>query len=250
MSSLEQRLQALGRELAFPPEPDLAVSSRSAARPFPWRWVALAAAVVALAAAFAVPSARTSILRFFHIQGATVERVETLPPAQERSSAGGLGRRVSVREAERFVGFRLLLPPLAAEPPAYLLDGVLATVILRVDGRPVLLSEYAARDYALLKKSVGDKTRRRAGSRRRRAGPVGRGPAAHAHLLQRQRRVPAANGEDPRQRPALDARAGHRAARRPDLEGAGAAPRPTDRLIRSPLRGRSARPLQHRIRGT
>ena len=63
-----------------------------------------------------------------------------------------------MREAERFLGFRLLLPPLAAEPPAYLLDGVLATVILRVDGRPVLLSEYAARDYGLLKKSVGDKT--------------------------------------------------------------------------------------------
>jgi hypothetical protein len=155
VSSLEQRLQALGRELAFPPEPDLAVSPAS--RPFPWRWVALAAAVIALAAAFSVPSARTSILRFFHIEGATVERVETLPPAQERSSAGGLGRRVSVREAERFLGFHLLLPPLAAEPPAYLLDGVLATVILRVDGRPVLLSEYAARDYGLLKKSVGDK---------------------------------------------------------------------------------------------
>ncbi len=158
MSSLEQRLQALGRELAFPPEPELAARARPAARPFPWRWVALAAALVALAAAFAVPSARTSILRFFHIEGATVERVETLPPAQERSSAGGLGRRVSLQEAERFLGFRLLLPPLDGEPPTYLLDGVLATVLLRVEDRPVLLSEYAARDYSLLKKSVGEKT--------------------------------------------------------------------------------------------
>jgi hypothetical protein len=157
VSSLEQRLQALGRELAFPPEPDLDATA-TAARPFPWRWVALAAAVIALAAAFAVPSARTSILRFFHIQGATVERVETLPPAQERSNAGGLGRRVSLPEAERLLGFRLLLPPLAAEPRVYLLDGVLATVILRVDGHPVLLSQYAARDYGLLKKSVGEKT--------------------------------------------------------------------------------------------
>jgi hypothetical protein len=160
VSSLEQRLQALGRELAFPPEPELASRARLGERRFAWRWVALAAAVVAvaLAAAFAVPGARTAILRWFHIEGATVERVETLPAAQERSSAGGLGRRVSLREAERLVGFRLLLPPLAAEPPVYVLDDELATVILRVDGRPVLLSEYGARDYALLKKSVGEKT--------------------------------------------------------------------------------------------
>jgi hypothetical protein len=160
VSSLEQRLQSLGGEVAFPPEPDLASRARLSERRFAWRWVALAAAVVAvaLAAAFAVPGARTAILRWFHIEGATVERVETLPPAQERSSASGLGRRVSLREAERLLGFRLLLPPLAAEPPAYVLDDELATVILRVDGRPVLLSEYSARDFGLLKKSVGEKT--------------------------------------------------------------------------------------------
>ncbi|HEX3686147.1 MAG TPA: hypothetical protein VHU60_01075, partial [Gaiellaceae bacterium] len=77
MSSLEQRLQALGRELAFPPEPDLASRAGLSERRFPWRWAALAAAVVAvaLAAAFAVPGARTAILRWFHIEGATVERV-------------------------------------------------------------------------------------------------------------------------------------------------------------------------------
>jgi hypothetical protein len=160
MSPLEQRLQALGRELAFPPEPDLATRARPAARPFPWRWVVLAAAVVvvALAAAFAVPSARTSILRFFHLRGVTVERVETLPPAQERSSAAGLGRRVSLLEAERLLGFRLLLPPLEDEPPVYVLEDALASVILRADGHPVLLSQFGARDYGLLKKLVGDKT--------------------------------------------------------------------------------------------
>jgi hypothetical protein len=158
VSSLEQRLHALGRELAFPPEPDLAARARPAERAFPWRWVALAAAVVALVAAFAVPSARTSILRFFHIQGATVERVETLPDAQERSSASGLGRRLSLEQAQRRVGFRLLLPPLPGKPPVYLLDGALATVILRVGDEPGLLSEYSARSYTLLKKSVGEKS--------------------------------------------------------------------------------------------
>jgi hypothetical protein len=160
MSQLEQRLQALGQELVFPPEPDLAARARPAARSFPWRWVALAAAVVvvALAAAFAVPSARTAILRFFHLRGATVEQVEILPPAQERAGAAGLGRRLSLEQAQRRLGFRLLLPPLAAEPPVHLLDGVLATVILRVGDEPVLLSEYGAKSYTLLKKSVVEKT--------------------------------------------------------------------------------------------
>jgi hypothetical protein len=158
VSSLEQRLHALGRELAFPPEPDLAATARAAGRPFAWRWIALAAAVVALVAALAVPQARTSILRFFHIRGATIERVETLPAAQERSNAGGLGRRLTLGEAERRVGFNLLLPPLGGKPPVYLLDGVLATVMLRVGGHPVLLSEYGARSYQLLKKSVVEKS--------------------------------------------------------------------------------------------
>jgi hypothetical protein len=162
MSSLEQRLYALGQELAFPPEPDLASAARyrAAGRPFPWRGVALAAAVlaVALAAAFAVPQARTTILRWFHIQGATVERVETLPAAQERSSAGGLGRRLTLGDAERRVGFHLLLPPLHGRPSVYVLDDALATVILRVGDRPVLLSEYVARSYTLLKKSVAEKS--------------------------------------------------------------------------------------------
>lgn len=158
MSSLEQRLHELGRELAFPPRPDLAATARAPGRPFPWRWVALAAAVVALVAAFAVPQARTSILRFFHLRGATVERVETLPAAQERSSAGGLGRRLTLAQAQRRVGFRLLLPPLDAKPRVYVLDGALATVILRADGQPMLLSEYKARSYALLKKSAVEKT--------------------------------------------------------------------------------------------
>lgn len=159
MSSLEQSLQQLGRELAYPPTPDLASTARYRGRPFPWRAVALTAAVlaVALAAAFAVPQARTTILRWFHLRGATVERVETLPAAQERSRAGGLGRRMSESQAERFVGFHLLLPPLRGRPAVYVLDDTLATVILRLGDRPVLLSEYVAKSYALLQKSVGAK---------------------------------------------------------------------------------------------
>ena len=86
MSTLEQRLQELGRELAFPPEPDLVprVRERAHGTPFPWRAVAVAFAVVvlAVAVAFAVPPARSAILRWFHLGGATVERVETLTHAK------------------------------------------------------------------------------------------------------------------------------------------------------------------------
>ena len=150
--SLEQRLEALGRELAFPPEPDLApaVLAQAGRRPFPWRSVALAAAVVAVAvaAALAVPQARTAILRFFHLQGATVIRVEALPPAAERT---GLGRAAPLRKVERQVGFRLRLPPLAGGPPrrAYVVGDSLATVVLRAHGTRVLLSEFP---------SLGDRT--------------------------------------------------------------------------------------------
>ena len=160
MSSLEQRLQELGRELAFPAEPDLSADVRNTGRPFPWRRVALAAAVVAVAlgAAFAVPQARTAILRWFHLRGVTVERVETLPEAQERSSAGGLGPRLTLEQAQRRLGFRLLLPQLDGRPSAYVLDNALGTVILRLGDRPVLLSEYLARSYTLLKKSVSEKS--------------------------------------------------------------------------------------------
>ena len=124
MSSLEQRLHELGGELAFPSEPELApaVLAHIRRKPFPWRRAALAFAVaaVALGAALAVPQARSALQRWFHVGGATVVRVETLPPAVERSQAGGLGRPVTVAEAERRLGFPLELPPLhGSQPRAY-----------------------------------------------------------------------------------------------------------------------------------
>jgi hypothetical protein len=158
VSALEQRLQELGRELAFPPEPDLAprVRERVHGRPFPWRAVAVAFAVVvlAVAAAFAVPQARSAILRWFHLGGATVERVETLPPASERSLMHGLGRRLPLAEAERRIGFDLVLPPLERKPArAYVIGDSVATVLLRSHRRTVLLSQFlSAGDETMLKK--------------------------------------------------------------------------------------------------
>jgi hypothetical protein len=162
VSTLEQRLEALGRELAFPPEPDVApaVRARLRARPFPWRRVALALAVLAaaLAAALAVPQARSALLRFFHLRGATVELVETLPTAGERR---GLGRPATLAEAQRQVGFRLLLPPLDGGRPerAYVVADSLATVVIRAHGRRVLLSEFPSfGDHALKKLAGGEST--------------------------------------------------------------------------------------------
>ena len=159
MSSLEHQLERLGQDLEYPPEPDVApaVLVRLDRPPFPWRVVAVALAVLAVAvgAVFAVPPARTTILKWFHLRGVTVERVETLPPAVEPSQ---LGRPLSRDEAERAVGFELALPPGTNPGRVYVLDGALASVVLRAEGRSLLLSEYRAVDFSLLKKSATAKT--------------------------------------------------------------------------------------------
>jgi hypothetical protein len=156
VSSLEHRLHELGRELAFPPEPDLAsrVRERVHGRPFPWRAVALAFAVVvlAVAVAFAVPPARSAILRWFHLGGASVELVDTLPDAAERPQAAGLGRPVPLSEAEDRVGFDLLLPPGRKPERAYVIGDSVASVLLRFRGKTVLLSEFPSFGGEALKK--------------------------------------------------------------------------------------------------
>lgn len=89
MTELERALVQLGGELALPEAPDVSgrVLARLAAEPAPPRRVrnrralviALAVLAVVVAAAMAVPQARTAILEFFHLRGATVQRVEKLP---------------------------------------------------------------------------------------------------------------------------------------------------------------------------
>jgi len=168
VTSLELRLRALGHELDIPPERDLAPAvierlSLSRTRPFPWRRagvLALALVAIAVGAAFAVPQARTAILRFFHIGGETIIRVETLPPAVERAQAGGFGMPVSRPEAEHTLGFRLMLPPFHGSGPdrVYVLGDSVGTVILRSHGRPVLLSEFSSAGEMGLKKLTVNQT--------------------------------------------------------------------------------------------
>ena len=165
MTELEQQLRAL--PVAVPEAPDLApaVLARLEGRPFPWRRaaaLALAVLAVAIAAAFAVPQARTTILHWFHIGGATIERVETLPPAVERSRAGGLGRSMSLKAAEREVGFHILLPPYKCCGPGrvYVLGDSLATVILGIGrNHHALLSEFPSFGPLSMKKLTIGETR-------------------------------------------------------------------------------------------
>ena len=158
MAEVERELRDLGRLLAFPPEPDLvpAVLARlDEPRPRFGRRrllvVALAALVAAIAIAFAVPPARTAILRFFHIGGETIERVQTLPPAQRRSPVAGLAGPMSVASASRRAGFEPSLPP--SHGRVYAADGIVSTYL-----RPrVVLSEFRG-DLGFTKKVVTPKT--------------------------------------------------------------------------------------------
>jgi hypothetical protein len=110
MNELEGRLVDLGGEIAYPRTPrfDHSFDRRRAWRPRrrPLA-IAFAALLVVAAGVLALsPGARSAFLEIFHIRGATVESVETLPnvPVQRFD----FGERVSRTEAERRAGFELV----------------------------------------------------------------------------------------------------------------------------------------------
>ena len=100
---------------------------------------AILLAVLAGVLAFS-PGARSAFLEIFHIRGATVERVETLPDVEAKRL--DFGERVGREEAERRVGFRLL--DLGTEPDAIFVrpDG-LASVVYGDSARPRLVLSQA-----------------------------------------------------------------------------------------------------------
>jgi hypothetical protein len=122
MTDLESALVRLGGELEFPPTPDVAeaVRRRLAERQAPRRsWlparrtlvIALVAVALAVGAAFAVPPARSAILDFLGLRGATVERVDTLPQVPERTATAlELGRPVALEDARGRAAFGVLVP--------------------------------------------------------------------------------------------------------------------------------------------
>jgi hypothetical protein len=172
MTELELQLRELGGSLAYPSTPDLAseVRRRLAARPKPW-WralsrrqalaIALAVLAVSIAAVMAVPPARTAVLRFLRIGSVTVERVETLAPAEERPLTAGLGRRVTVAEGARRAGFRMLLPPLKQPVERVFARANVQSAFLDVpENGTVLLTEIRGSDqFGFAKKVAGSGTR-------------------------------------------------------------------------------------------
>jgi hypothetical protein len=152
MTELERALAALGEELEFPQSRD--VWPRIADRLQRRRWVrpavfALAAGVVALAIALAVPPARSAILKFFHIGSVTVEQVDTLPPAQTRPFATGLGPALTQPTVK--------LPAGVTATTYYKRPG-LAAALLRYRGTQVLFAELRGDQMGFAKKFVGPTT--------------------------------------------------------------------------------------------
>lgn len=120
MTDLELELRDLAAHLDVPPAPPLlgVVLARLARRRRRRRQLAFAVAIgfAALAVAFAVPGSRASLLRFFHLRGASVTLVDKLPPLERR---GSLGQPIPLDSAP----FRLLLPSGRRPEEVYAGDG-------------------------------------------------------------------------------------------------------------------------------
>jgi hypothetical protein len=130
MSELEQALARLGAEIDFPPTPDAATAvhprltdppahprrPRASRRTLA---IALAALAAAGGAAFAVPSARSAILEWLGLRGATVQRVEQLPQLPAGLSRRlELGDPVPIEGGRPRVDFPVLVPAALGVPDA------------------------------------------------------------------------------------------------------------------------------------
>ena len=146
MTDLELELRELAAHLDIPAAPSVAVAVRArlARRRHrrPVLAVALAAGVVSLAVAFAVPSSRAALLRLFHVRGASVTLVDKLPRLAPRAP---LGTPISLDQAR----FRLLLPDGRRPDQVYAGNG---GYWLRYPG--LLLFEFVSSDGATLIKKA------------------------------------------------------------------------------------------------
>jgi hypothetical protein len=102
MPELDAALRDLGRQVEFPPTPEIASAIRGRLeRRRPWRRplaIALAVLVVAIGAVLAVPPARTAILDWLGLRHVSIVRVDKLPPTEPFVRLD-LGRETSLPRA-------------------------------------------------------------------------------------------------------------------------------------------------------
>lgn len=157
---IERELRALASFVDFPAERDLAPAVR--ARLSPSRRhrralvLVLAALVLAVAVAFAVPPARSAILRFLHLRGARIERVDRLPEVRTRTPLD-LGIPVSLADAAETAGFEPLRSSLLGDPDRVTWDG--AMLWFRYGNVRLLVSQFRGSErIELVKKLVEPRT--------------------------------------------------------------------------------------------
>lgn len=155
----ERELRALATWVELPEERDLAPAVRARLRGRPSRRrafvVVLAATLLAVAIAFAVPPARSAILRVFHLQGASIEYVDRLPSV--RTAPLDLGVPVRPTDAEQTAGFRPLSSTLLGRPDEVTWDGAL--LWYRYGRTRLLVSQFLGSERPeLLKKVVRPET--------------------------------------------------------------------------------------------
>jgi hypothetical protein len=134
MPELERELRLLGAEIAWPPEPQLAARvrarvtarGREARAPFLSGWrrpaaIALAVLAVAVAAAMAVPQARTAIFRWLGLTSVRIVHVDTLPSVPVNTQLD-LGDRVTLAQARSNVRYHVYMPRKAGRPYAVYLS--------------------------------------------------------------------------------------------------------------------------------
>lgn len=150
MTELERTLASL--EIDWPDTPSFDLHAPAAAtNRRRWALAAVVTVVVAVGCALGVPQSRGAILRFLHLGGVTIERVQTLPAAQDRALRASLGTPITRAEARRLLGREFA----ARDVPLYRAGQVVSALL---PGN-VLLSELATgTNPAVLKKFVAAST--------------------------------------------------------------------------------------------
>jgi hypothetical protein len=145
MPELDVALRELGRQIEFPPTPDLASSIRGRLERTR-RWlrpaaIALAVLLVAIGAVLAVPPARTAILDWLGLRGVSIVRVDELPPTSPVGRLD-LGRRITLEEAPSWT-----LVPDDEPDRVFLSDGTVNLLWGTPDDVRLLLTELRGEAY-------------------------------------------------------------------------------------------------------